>query len=85
MFSFYIAPSSEKNKDAVVHCRDFTAPYLDTISTGPSSVTILGDLLHFGQLFKASGNNYFAQIAHNFCKDVEIFTFANEIIFGHIL
>ena len=28
------------------------------------SVTRLGDLLHFGQLFKASGNNYFAQIAH---------------------
>ena len=24
----------------------------------------LGDLLHFGQLFKACGNNYFAQIAH---------------------
>ena len=28
------------------------------------SVTKLGDLLHFGQLFKAFGNNYFAQIAH---------------------
>ena len=31
-----------------------------------SSVTRLGDLLHFGQLFKAYGNNYFAQIAHIF-------------------
>ena len=29
-----------------------------------SSVTILSDLLHFGQLFEACGNNYFAQIAH---------------------
>ena len=30
------------------------------------SVTRLGDLLHFRQLFKACGNNYFAQIAHIF-------------------
>ena len=30
------------------------------------SVTRLGDLLHFGQLFKACGNNYFAQIAFTF-------------------
>ena len=28
------------------------------------SVTRLGDLLHFGQLFKACGSNYFDQIAH---------------------
>ena len=27
------------------------------------SVTRLGDFLHFGQPFKASGNNYFTQIA----------------------
>ena len=30
-----------------------------------NSVTRLGDFLHFGQLFKAYGNNYFAQIAHS--------------------
>ena len=29
------------------------------------SVTRLGDL-HFGQLFKACGNSYYAQIAHIF-------------------
>ena len=29
-----------------------------------TSVTRLGDLLHFGQLFKTCGNNYFAQIAY---------------------
>ena len=29
-----------------------------------SSMTRLGDLLHFGQLFKAFGNNYFDQISH---------------------
>ena len=28
------------------------------------SVTILGDLLHFGQLFKLCANNYLARIAH---------------------
>ena len=30
------------------------------------SVTRLGDLLHFGRLFKTSGNNYFAPIAYIF-------------------
>ena len=52
-----------------------------------SSVTRLGDLLHFEQLFKACGNNYFTQIAHisvNFCKGFEIFHFSNEIIFGRL-
>ena len=28
------------------------------------SVTILGDLLNFGHLFKAFGNNFIAQITH---------------------
>ena len=32
------------------------------------SVTRLGDLLDFGQLFKAFGNNYFAQILNIFVK-----------------
>ena len=51
------------------------------------SVTRLGNILHFGQLFKACGINYFAQIAHilvNFCKVVEIFHFCSEIIFGQL-
>ena len=30
------------------------------VKTIESSVTRLGDLLHFGQLFKACGKNYFA-------------------------
>ena len=33
------------------------------INTAGLSVTRLVDLLHFGQLFKACGNNYFAQLA----------------------
>ena len=53
-----------------------------------TSVTRLGDLLHFGQLFKACGNNYFALIVHilgNLCKVVKIFHFACEIVFGQLL
>ena len=32
--------------------------------TTPTSVTRFGDFLGFGQLFKAFGNNYYAQILH---------------------
>ena len=50
------------------------------------SVTRLGDLLHFGQLFKACDNNYFAKIAHILAifKGVKIFHFSREIIFGQL-
>ena len=34
------------------------------VTTFLTSVTRLGDFLHFGQQFKASGNKYFTQIAH---------------------
>ena len=47
------------------------------------SVTRLGDLLHFGQPFKACGKNYFAQIAHIF--RIFLLSFASEIIFGQLL
>ena len=53
-----------------------------------NSVTRLGDLLKFGQLFKACGNNYFAQITHIsrlFLKGVKIFHFSSKIIFGQLL
>ena len=55
----------------------------DNIMVAVSSVTRLGDLLNFGQLFKACGNNYFAKIAtflSNFWKGVNIFHFSSEII-----
>ena len=42
-----------------------------------SSVTRFGNLLHFGQLFKAWGNNYFAQIA-NFVRLSKSFIFPLE-------
>ena len=47
--------------------------------TTTTSVTRLGNLLHVGQLFKAFGNNYFAQIVHI------IRHFFSEIIFGQLL
>ena len=51
-------------------------------------MTRLGNLLDFGQLFKAFCNTYFAQISHifgNFCKGVTIYDFSSEIIFGQLL
>ena len=52
------------------------------------SVIRLDDILHFGQLFKTFGNNYFAQTATflgNFCEVVKIFHFSSGIIFGQLL
>ena len=49
-------------------------------------MTRLGDLMHFGQRFKACGNNYFAQpLLYNFCKGFKNFKFSSEIIFGQLL
>ena len=53
-----------------------------------TSVTRLGDILDFGQLFKAFGNNYLAPIfpfLGNFCKGVKIIHFSIETIFGQLL
>ena len=38
-----------------------------------TSVTRLGDLLHFGKLFYACCNNYFALIAHIFSQFLQNF------------
>ena len=66
-----------------------SAFYDSTIAYLPTYLpTRLGDFLHFGQLFKAAGNNYFAQISHifgNSCKGNKIFNFSSEIIFGQLL
>ena len=60
-----------------------------TVSTCiASSVTRLGNFVHFGQLFKAFGNNLFVQISYilrHFCKGVKIYHFSSEIIFGQLL
>ena len=71
----------------IINFFDLWMTLISTFSV-PSSVTRLGDLLHFGQLFKASSNNYFAKIAHifgNFCIGVKIFQFSSEIIIGQLL
>ena len=54
----------------------------------PISMTRLGDLLDFGHLFQAFGNNCIAQITHIldiFCKGVKIIHLPCEIIFGQLL
>ena len=43
-------------------------------------MTRLVDSLHFGQLFKACSNNYFAHILGNFIEDVKICHFSSEIV-----
>ena len=53
------------------------------------SVTRLGDLLHFGQPFKAplAAINLpkSPTFLGNFCKGVKIYHFSSEIIFGELL
>ena len=62
--------------------------FIDFTGSLPSSVTRLGDVLDFGQVFKAFGNNKFAQISHilrQFLERCQIFNFSTEIIFGQLL
>ena len=52
------------------------------------SVTRLGDLLHFGQLFKACDDNYFAQIAQILAIFVKLsidFIFQVKSFLGQLL
>ena len=52
------------------------------------SVTKLGNLLDFGQLFKAFGKinlPKFPTFLGNFCKGVKIHHFSSEIIFRQLL
>ena len=59
---------------------------LNVMSLIPFSVARLEDLVHFGQLFKADGNNYFAQIDHilgNFLKVSKSFFFLAKSFLGN--
>ena len=47
------------------------------------SVTRLGDLLDFGQLFKVFGNNWFAQIYHILVKVSKSFIFLVKSFLGN--
>ena len=52
------------------------------------SVTRLGDLFDFGQVFKALATINFPKsptFLGNFCKGVKIYHFSSEIIFGQLL
>ena len=60
--------------------------FLQTLKYVGSSVTRLGNLLHFRQLFKACGNYYFAQIAQilvNFVNVSKSFFFLLESFLGN--
>ena len=48
-------------------------------------MTRLGDLLDFGQLFKAFATINLPTFLGNFCKGVKLFNFSSEIIFGQLL
>ena len=48
------------------------------------SVTRLGDLLHFGSLFKVCGKNYFAHILGYFCNVSKYFIFLVKSFWGNI-
>ena len=53
-----------------------------------TSVTRLGNLLDFGQIFQAFGNNHFPKsptFLGKFCRGAKIFNFSSEIIFGELL
>ena len=54
-----------------------------------NSVTRLGNFWHFGQLFKAGGKNYFAQIAHIFStifeQESKSFIFLVKSFLGQLL
>ena len=66
----------------------FSREYVSSWSLVMISVTGLGNLMYFGQPFKAAGNNYFAQIAHilgNIWKCYKIFKSSSEISFGQLL
>ena len=79
----------------VVHTEfaEWLLPTLETfvaslIEGATTSVTRLGNFLHFGHLFKAFGNNEFSKsftFLDNFCKSFKIYYFPSEIIFGQLL
>ena len=55
----------------------------------PTSVTRLGNLLHFGQFVKATWKQLICPnpptLLGNFCKGVKIYPFSSQIIFGQLL
>ena len=71
-FSVYLSFFLSFFRSIINHCSLFLSIYLIMCLSQPvflsiiNSLTRLGDLLVFGQLFKACGNYYFAQIAHIF-------------------
>ena len=61
VFNFFVYSSLFCPNNSVIQCDCLVKCVPGNVA---DSVTRLGDLLDFGQLFKAFGNNYFVQIAH---------------------
>ena len=56
--------SLNPNKATIVMVVDIQPTYWTSQNEGRTSVTRLGNLLDFGQLFKHFGNYWFVQISH---------------------
>ena len=71
----------------MVHDLNFETVFNYFIGPSLTSVARLGDLLDYGQLFKAFGNNLSKSptFLGNFCKGEKIYHFSSEIIFGQLL
>ena len=72
----------------MVHDLNFETVFNYFIGPSLTSVARLGDLLDYGQLFKAFGSYHWPKSSTFlgiFCKDVKIYHFSNEIIFGQLL
>ena len=76
-----------KTENLAKYTNSYQFAYFKTILLfNLTSVTRLGNLLEFGQLFKAFGNSKFAQISHilrQFLKRCQNPSFYSENIFGH--
>ena len=76
-----------KGTSKAAHFRAFSWCGIQTIDH-EISVTRLGDFLHFGQPFKAGGNNYFTHITHivrQFLQRYPNHSFFSEFKFGQLL
>ena len=77
-----VAAADDASEPNGLTTRPPTRPTRHVVKVIVANVSRLGDFLHFGQLLKACGNNYFAQIAHilgNFLKVSKSFIFGQHL------
>ena len=83
--AYFILPFCSLKKQTVSLERSHCSNSVGRSNTlyAATSVTRLGNLLHFGQRFKAGGTIILPTFLGNFCKGVKIFHFSSEIILGN--